>query len=55
LAPDETVWPLAADSGAMAMKFYHVSNTALLVLAPLAFLTSPSMFVFPVSQLCFAS
>ena len=38
----------AADTGTLGTKFYHVSNTALLVAAPLAIFISPSPWVFPV-------
>jgi succinate dehydrogenase (ubiquinone) membrane anchor subunit len=37
-----------ADSGAVGTKFYHLSNTALLVAAPLALFLSPSPLTFPV-------
>ncbi|EWM21298.1 succinate dehydrogenase subunit 4 [Nannochloropsis gaditana] len=36
-----------ADSGAVGTKFYHLSNTALLVAAPLALFLSPSPLTFP--------
>lgn len=36
-----------ADSGTIGTKFYHLSNTTLLVAAPLAFFLSPSILSFP--------
>ena len=37
-----------ADTGAVGTKYYHLSNTALLVAAPLALLVSPSPLTFPI-------
>jgi len=36
-----------ADTGAVGTKFYHLSNSALLIAAPLAFFLSPSILSFP--------
>ena len=38
---------IEADTGAVGTKFYHLSNSALLITAPLAFFLSPSILSFP--------